>query len=214
VRGSFQEIIGVLLPFESSPVAEAPLESVPVGGKALPPSRPVAWSSMGASGLEAVFLANRDALLRFLRAHGAGDAAEDLLNELWLRLREAPPGPVAKPLAYLYRAANNLMLDRYRSESRAAARERHWAEATGATHPGQSDAPSGEREIIARQQLAQTQAALAALGLRVERVFWRHRIDGVPQRQLAEEFGVSLSTIESDLRKAVGVLIEVRKKLD
>jgi len=162
---------------------------------------------MGASGLEAVFLANRDALLRFLRAHGAGDAAEDLLNELWLRLREAPPGPVAKPLAYLYRAANNLMLDRYRSESRAA-------EATGATHPGQSDAPSGEREIIARQQLAQTQAALAALGLRVERVFWRHRIDGVPQRQLAEEFGVSLSTIESDLRKAVGVLIEVRKKLD
>jgi RNA polymerase sigma-70 factor (ECF subfamily) len=169
---------------------------------------------MGATGLEAVFLASRDALLRFLRAHGAGDAAEDLLNELWLRLREAPPGPVAKPLAYLYRAANNLMLDRYRSETSAAARERDWAEVTGTARPGQSDAPSGDRAIIARQQLAQVQAALAALGGRVEQVFWRHRIEGVPQRRLAAELGVSISTIESDLRKAMGVLIELRRTLD
>jgi len=57
---------------------------------------------MGVNGLEAVYLASRDALLRFLRAHGAGEAAEDLLNELWLRLRDARPGPVARPLAYLY----------------------------------------------------------------------------------------------------------------
>jgi RNA polymerase sigma factor (sigma-70 family) len=191
-----------------------PLASFPRDGKTLLPRRLDVCSSMGVSGLEAVFLASRDALLRFLRAHGAGDAAEDLLNELWLRLREAPPRPVAKPLAYLYRAANNLMLDRYRSESSAAARERGWAEVTGATHPGQSDAPSGDREIIARQQLAQVQAALAALGPRVEQLFWRHRVDGVPQRQLAEEFGVSISTIESDLRKATRALIDVRRKLD
>jgi RNA polymerase sigma-70 factor (ECF subfamily) len=169
---------------------------------------------MGVSGLEAVLLANREALLRFLRAHGAGDAAEDLLNELWLRLREAPARPIANPLAYLYRAANNLMLDRYRSESSAAARERDWSEATGTTHPGRSDAPSGDRAIIARQQLAEAQAALAALGARAEQVFWRHRVDGIPQRHLAAEFGVSLSTIESDLRKAAGVLIEVRKNLE
>ncbi|HEY0324811.1 MAG TPA: RNA polymerase subunit sigma-70, partial [Allosphingosinicella sp.] len=36
---------------------------------------------MAGGGLEAVFLTHRAALLRFLRARGAGDAAEDLLQE-------------------------------------------------------------------------------------------------------------------------------------
>jgi RNA polymerase sigma factor (sigma-70 family) len=169
---------------------------------------------MGVNGLEAVYLASRDALLRFLRAHGAGEAAEDLLNELWLRLRDARPGPVARPLAYLYRAANNLMLDRYRSEASAATREKDWVDVTGTTSPDRSDAPTGDREIIARQELAHARDALAGLGSRVEQVFCRHRLDGVPQRLLAEEFGVSLSTIESDLRKATRAMIELRRTLD
>src|ERR1700712_3586462 len=119
---------------------------------------------MDANGLEAVFLANREKLLRFLRAHGAGEAAEDLLNELWLRLRDARPGPIAQPLAYLYRAANNLMLDRYRSERQAAVRAHDWTEATGSTHPGRSDAPSGDRVLAARQGLDRGQATLGARG--------------------------------------------------
>ena len=56
---------------------------------------------MSSTGLEAVFLSNRDRLLGFLRAHGAGEAAEDLLQELWIKLSAAPSGPVAQPLSYL-----------------------------------------------------------------------------------------------------------------
>ena len=52
---------------------------------------------MDTQGLEAVFLANRDTLLRFLSAHGAGDAAEDLLHELWIRVRTPRGGPIAAP---------------------------------------------------------------------------------------------------------------------
>src|ERR1700712_884336 len=169
---------------------------------------------MDANGLEAVFLANREKLIRFLRSHGAGEAAEDLLHELWLRLRDARPGPLAQPLAYLYRAANNLMLDRYRSERQAAVRERDWTEATGATEAGRSDAPSGDRLLASRQELDRAHAALAVLGPRVEQIFRRHRLDGVPQRKLAEEFGISLSTVESDLRKAATAMIELKRSLD
>jgi RNA polymerase sigma factor (sigma-70 family) len=169
---------------------------------------------MGEMGLEAIYLANREALLRFLRAHGAGSAAEDLLNDLWLRLRDARPGPIAQPLAYLYRAANNLMLDRYRSDRQAVLREQDWSEATGTTHPGRSDAPAGDRALAARQELDRARATLAALGPRVEQVFRRHRLDGVPQRALAAEFGVSLSTIESDLRKATAAMIALKRSLD
>ena len=73
-----------------------------------------------ATGLSAILLANRAALLRFLRARGAGTDGEDLLQDMWMKLQEKDIGPVADPLPYLYRMANNLMLDRYRSGARRA----------------------------------------------------------------------------------------------
>ena len=171
-------------------------------------------SSGPESGLQAVFIAHRQKLLHFLMAHGASDAAEDLLQELWIRVSTGTTGPVAQPLSYLYRAANNLMLDRYRSQRQAIIRERDWTDATGATIPGRSDEPAGERVLIARETLGRVRSALAALGPRVERIFHRHRLDGVPQREVADEFGVSLSTVESDLRRAAQALIEIRKAID
>lgn len=166
------------------------------------------------TGLEAVFLENRDKLLRLLTAHGAGDAAEDLLQDLWMRLASAPPGPIGQPLAYLYRAANNLMIDRHRARHTSERREREWTDATGATHPGVSDTPSGDRALIAREQLRKAEEVLSALGERVETAFRRHRIDGVSQREIATELGVSLSTVESDLRRAYRAMIELRSRLD
>ena len=168
---------------------------------------------MSSTGLEAVFLSSRDRLLAFLRAHGAGDAAEDLLQELWLKVSSAPAGPIAQPLSYLYRAANNLMLDRYRSQQQAGKRDQDWTEAA-TTVPGQSDEPSTERRLIAREQLRLAQAALDALGERPAAIFRRHRIDGVGQREIAGEFGVSISTVESDLRRAYRAMIELRNRFD
>lgn len=168
---------------------------------------------MSDTGLEAVFLANRDRLLGFLRAHGAGEAAEDLLQELWLKIAAAPTGPIAQPLSYLYRAANNLMLDRYRSLNQAAKRDQDWSDAAS-TVTGQSDEPSSERKLIAREQLATAQRTLDALGERPAAIFRRHRIDGVGQRDIAAEFGVSISTVEADLRRAYSAMIDLRRRFD
>ena len=162
-----------------------------------------------ATGLAAVLLANRPALLGFLRSHGAGDAAEDLLQELWLKVERAPVGPVAQPLSYLYRAANNLMLDRYRATRQATQREQAWSDVADA-----ATEPPAERGLIAREQLQLAQAALAGLGPRAAALFRRHRLDGVPQRDLAAEFGISLSTVESDLRSAYRLMIDLRRQFD
>lgn len=170
-------------------------------------------SNRAPNGLEAAFLANRERLLRFLRARGAGDAAEDLLHEVWLKISTAAVGPVAAPVAYLYRTADLLMIDRYRSERQARRRDKDWSEAA-ATVPGVSDAPSGERILIARDHARLVAEALDALGPRPAAIFRRHRIDGVQQRQVAEEFGVSLSTVESDLRRAYRAILEVRERID
>lgn len=169
---------------------------------------------MDSSGLEAVFLANRDTLLRFIQSLGAGDAAEDLVHELWLRLQSAPTGPIAAPLSYLYRMANNLMLDRHRAVRQAAKRDRAWTETTGAPSLDRSEAPSAERVVIAREQAALAEAALESVGERAARIFRRHRIDGVEQRAVAAEFGVSLSTVEGDLRKAYRAMIDVKRRYD
>jgi RNA polymerase sigma-70 factor (ECF subfamily) len=166
------------------------------------------------TGLEAVFLANRERLRRFLVARGAGDAAEDLLQEVWVKIATRSSGPIASPISYLFRTADLLMIDRYRSARQAERRERDWGEAQDGTLPGVSDAPSAERHLIGREQTRLVAETLAALGPRVEAIFRRHRVDGVPQRQLAQEFGVSLSTVESDLRRAYAALAQLKERLD
>ena len=163
-------------------------------------------------GMEAVLLASRAQLLRFLAAHGAGDAAEDLLQELWLRICERPVGPVANPLSYLYRAANNLMIDRHRADRQARLRDQSWTEA----HAGDEAAPdpSAEEALISREELRRIDAALASLGERPALCLRRFRIDGVAQKDIARELGVSLSTVESDLRRAYAALLAARRQSD
>ena len=39
-------------------------------------------------GIEGVLLANRDRIVRFLQVRGAGDAAEDVFQDLWMRRME------------------------------------------------------------------------------------------------------------------------------
>jgi RNA polymerase sigma factor (sigma-70 family) len=162
-----------------------------------------------AGGLEAVFLANRDVLLRFLRARGAGDAAEDLLQELWVRIEQANVGPIAEPLSYLYRTANNLMLDRRRSALRSARRDTEWGDLSAIG--GSYEEPSGERVLIAREQLRAAEEALQALGERTAVIFRRYRLDGVSQRDIAAEQGISLSAVEKHLQKAYRAMIDIQQ---
>jgi len=156
-------------------------------------------------------MANREKLVRFLGSLGAGDA-EDLLHELWLRIQSSPQGPVAAPLPYLYRAAHNLVRDRHRSMRQAAAREQAWSEAAGDGE--RSEEPGADRVLIARQQANSVDEALQSIGERATRVFRRHRLDGVEQRIVAAELGVSLSTVEADLRKAYSAMMELKRRFD
>lgn len=158
-------------------------------------------------GLEAVLLVHREALLRFLRGRGAGDAAEDLLQELWLKAKATPAQPISQPLPYLYRMANNLMLDRRRAEQRSRRREQEWLE----TDASEENSLSAERMFFAREDLRAAEAALAALGERTDAIFRRFRLDGLSQREIAREAGISVSAVEKHLQKAYRALLEHRR---
>jgi RNA polymerase sigma factor (sigma-70 family) len=161
---------------------------------------------MTPSGLSAVLLANRGALLRFLRARGAGDDAEDVMQDLWLKVdRLEAEGPIADPRAYLFRMADNLMHDRVRAAMRRTNREHAWG-GTGNDNGELDDTPSAERALAARQRLRRVELALATLGERSQAIFRRFRIDGVTQVRIAQEEGISVSAVEKHLQRAYRIV--------
>lgn len=165
-------------------------------------------------GVHQVFEEHRDELLRYLRAHGAGDSAEDVLQELWLRFVASPGGPVASPRNYLYRAATNLMIDRRRSEVQAERRDAEWSDALDRLPGSASIDPGADRALDSRRRLAVVEAELGKLPPRPLAIFRRHRLEGCSQREIAAEMGLSVSTIEGDLRIVYSLLDELKRKLD
>ena len=68
--------------------------------------------------------------------------------------------------------------------------------------------------MILAQRLDEARAVLRDLGPRVELIFRRFRIEGVGQKVIAEELGVSLTTVEKDLQKAYRAMLTLKQKLD
>ena len=165
--------------------------------------------------LGGAFVRHRAVLLRYLRARGAGEDAEDLLQELWLKIdATSEDGNVLEPLPYLYRMAHNLMVDRRRSDERRVARDQHYQGAIDVEGAGVDHAPNAERTLVARDNLRQMDVALAALGARTDYIFRRHRVEGVSQRQIAEELGITLSGVEKHLQKAYRAVLSARMRLE
>jgi RNA polymerase sigma-70 factor (ECF subfamily) len=167
------------------------------------------------SGLKGAFLQQRPALLRYLAARRlAPDEAQDLLQDLYVKLAAGTPGPVGEPRAYLYRMAENLLLDRRRAASRRSGREQAWTAAQLGGSGDADDRPSAEQVLIGRERLAAVTRALAALPERTSQVFRRYRIDGIAQKEIAAELGISLSAVEKHLQKAYRVVVEAQARLD
>lgn len=170
-----------------------------------------------ALGLAEAFLTYRQQLVAFIRARCRGDAdgpeVEDLLHELWLRCRTVDTAEIADPRSYLFRMAHNLVVDRGRNAQRGRRYEDAW-DYTHSRAGGGSEPPVAERRLIARERLVEIDRALNAVGARAAWIFRRYRIDGELQAAIAAELGVSLSTVEKDLRKAYEAVVAVRELAD
>ena len=114
--------------------------------------------------LRAALVEHRAALLRyFLARRVPPDEAEDILQDLVVKLESHASGPVAEPRAYLYRMAENLLFDRIRSEGRRRGREKAWVAAQAGATLDADDRPSPEQAMIARERLALVSSQLLDL---------------------------------------------------
>lgn len=168
---------------------------------------------MVADGLEGVFLTHRAALERFARARCGAADADDILQDLWIKLAgvHAPP---ADPLSYLYRMTDNLIIDRHRSTRRRERRDDAWSVAANGDGASGSSTPSVEQTAIAKSDLARVAALFDELGEPTTGIFRRYRIEGEPQRDIASDYGLSLSAIEKHLQKAYKAVMQLRAVLD
>lgn len=162
-------------------------------------------------GLEALYHALRADLARFLTAR-TGDTleAEDILQELWLKLRAQPSGPITNGRAYLYRMAQNLVVDRVRESRRRMVRERQWSDqrtdfafARGEiADPGKN----AHETIQDAEETALMASAIANLPEGAQRVFRMHKLDGLSHEDVAAQLGISKSGVEKHMAVAMKYL--------
>jgi RNA polymerase sigma factor (sigma-70 family) len=138
----------------------------------------------------------RSFLLRHLRCP---QQAADLFQDLAEKALRRPPQQYGNPRAYLFQAASNALTDHWRSES---CRSRHIEEAL--LHEElELDNVTPERQWQARETIALIEAALAELPPLTRQIFHLYRIEGVSQMDIASRLGISRSTVERRLDKAI-----------
>ena len=136
---------------------------------------------------------------RLTRRLGSPDLASEALNETYLRLeRMRELGQVRSPKAYLFRIALNIAADRRRAEKR-----RLTSGEVDALLDIPDDRPDAARVIEDRSEINLLKRAIAELPERRRRVLMLSRIEGMPNREIATLLGVTVRTVETDLKQAV-----------
>ncbi len=161
-------------------------------------------------GLRAHFETHAPLLLRLISARmGSRSDAEDLIQELWIKLATLESGPIASPKAYLHRMALNMANDLVRERVRRRGRESAWSDVMVAEQESIAvdPAPSPERALIAKREMQQVAEALHSLPGRAHEAFCLHRIEGKSHAEISDLMGISRSAVEKHMANAMKHLL-------
>lgn len=163
------------------------------------------------AGLTGTLEARRGDLRRFLIARTGSEAdADDLLSELWIKANSVQPGPVSNPGSYLFKMANNLVLDRLRETSRRQRREGDWIAEQRGSHALVEEpadpASSAEQMLIERDEQNRLTEAIDHLPARARRVLRMHKLEGLGHAEIAAQLGISKSAVEKHMALAMAHL--------
>lgn len=171
--------------------------------------------SVSHSDFNNVFLAQRPVLLRTLqRMVGNQSAAEDLLQETWLRVSRAlTEHPVAHLEPFVFQTARNLALDHLR------ARRIHGRTMLEDVSPARlenvvAQLGSPEDAAHAKRLLENLSASLSTLSPRQQKIFTLSRLDGRSYLEIAEQLQVSASTVQKELKLIMAICVGVLSRLD
>lgn len=155
--------------------------------------------------LETLYRAHHDGLLRFIRRRVRDERARDVVQRVFCRLAgltERERQGIVAPVAYLRRAADNMLRDDARQDERRSA----------VLHLGEDEVAlrSGDQwaALEARDRLRRLEAALLRLKPRTREIFLAHRIDGYSYAEIAARTGLSIKTVEMHMTRAIAYLAQ------
>lgn len=133
--------------------------------------------------------------------------AADLVQDTWLHLsRVEADRPIDNAGAYVHRVAVDLALDHVRGEKRRSnldlVNRGLLADATEERTP--------ERVVVGRDQIAAFRRAVADLPQQSRRIFFMNRFEGKSHRRIAQELGVSQTTVNFHIRRVLQRLTDLR----
>jgi len=139
---------------------------------------------------------------RFLASRVACDAtAADLTQETFIRLARLPdPGAIENFRTYLFRIAANLATDHLRARQR---RQPSSSDPEGALLALPDSASTPETALLAKQELAAALRALGELSPLCRQIFALNRFDGLSHRDIADQLGICVSTVEKNIARAL-----------
>ncbi len=176
------------------------------------PDQSLAPPSVG--GLHAHFEACAPSLQRLIAARlGSRTDAEDVVQDLWIKLSSLETGPIANPKAYLHRMALNMANDIVRARVRRRGREASWSDLMVAETDSVAidPAPSPERALLAKRELEQVSQAIRSLPDRAREAFHYHRVDGLSHAEVAMTMGISKSAVEKHMATAMKSILRAIK---
>lgn len=131
----------------------------------------------------------------------------DALQTLWLRIQKVGDDPpINDKRSYLFALAANVAWD----QGRELARRRKIQAEADAILWGAERSPSAETMMIARDELKRVLEAADHLSEPTRTIFWLNRIEAIPQRDIAVRLGVSRTTVEKHIRRALSLLGQAR----
>ncbi|HWV11022.1 MAG TPA: RNA polymerase sigma factor [Pseudomonas sp.] len=142
-----------------------------------------------------------DDLVDYIRRRFQGTQfAREVVHDVCLQLLEKPPRqPIHLPFAFLRRASFNRAIDRRRADSTRAA----YFETTADVPDWHAHELDGAAALDFEQQLDALLAIIDGLPARARQVFLLHRIHGMPQREIAEELGISSNMVTQHFTRAM-----------
>nr|WP_314481335.1 sigma-70 family RNA polymerase sigma factor [uncultured Pseudomonas sp.] len=169
---------------------------------------------MSQSRFTSVFLSQRPILLRTLqRMVGNRCTAEDLLQETYLRVSRAlGERPVQHLEPFVFQTARNLALDHLRAR-RVQARTLVDDVADEVLHNVAASVSSNEDAAHAEHLLRHLSESLKQLTDRQQRIFMLSRLQGASYLEIAQQLGISSSTVQKELKLIMGVCLGVAQRL-
>lgn len=140
---------------------------------------------------------------------GSADIAGDALHDTWLRLeRGGELTTVRSPDTYLYSIAVNIARDHVRAEKR-----RLTTSEIDTLLEVADDAPDVVRVMEARRDFDLLASVIKELPMRQRAILLAARLEGMPRREIAERFGVSVRFVQRELNEAHHYCAERFEKL-